>query len=86
VAEHVDRDALGAYLQSRGVESRVYFPPIHLQPYYRTRYGYREGAYPVSEAAGRTALALPFFNNMTEADVEHVAGVLKEGVHICAKG
>jgi len=81
----VDRDALSQFLAQRGIENRVYFPPIHLQPFYRNRFGYQEGAFPVCEAAGRTTLALPFFNDLTQEQVERVAGALREGVHACAK-
>jgi perosamine synthetase len=85
VAEDVDRDALGRFLQERGIDNRVYFPPIHLQPFYRSRFGYRDGQFPITEAAGRTALALPFFNDMTDAQIDRVAGALREGVLACAK-
>jgi perosamine synthetase len=84
VVENVDRDALSRFLTQRGIENRVYFPPIHLQPFYRRRFGYGEGAYPVSEAAGRTALALPFFNDLTAGQIGRIAEALQEGVFACA--
>ncbi|MGQ0571681.1 MAG: DegT/DnrJ/EryC1/StrS family aminotransferase [Armatimonadota bacterium] len=85
VADGIDRDALGQFLTERGIENRVYFPPVHLQPYYRKRFDYAEGAFPVCEAAGRTTLALPFFNDLTEEQIGRVAEALQEGVHACAK-
>jgi len=85
VADGIDRDALSQFLTERGIENRVYFPPIHLQPYYRKRFGYADGAFPVCEAAGRTTLALPFFNDLTEEQIGRVAEALREGVRACAK-
>lgn len=85
VADGIDRDALSQFLTERGIENRVYFPPIHLQPYYRKRFGYADGAFPVCEAAGRTTLALPFFNDLTEEQIGLVAEALREGVQACAK-
>ena len=74
----VDRDALARRLEAVGVPVRPYFLPIHLQPYIRERFGYREGDFPVTEDLGRRSLALPFSGVMTEAQVEHVCGVIRD--------
>ena len=41
-----------------------YLPSIHLQPYMRERYGFREGLCPVAEDVSSRSLALPFFNGL----------------------
>ncbi len=76
----LDRDAVARHLSQRSVETRVYFPPIHLQPLYRDRFGYATGMFPIAESAGRDALALPFFNGLTREQVNAVAAALREGV------
>jgi perosamine synthetase len=73
----VDREAIIESLASRGIPSRAYFPPLHLQPYIRERFGTREGMLPVTEDIARRTLALPFHNNLTEAQVERVVAALK---------
>jgi dTDP-4-amino-4,6-dideoxygalactose transaminase len=65
-------------LQERGVPSRPYFTPIHLQPFYRQQFGYAPGDYPVTEELGRISLALPFSSIMTESQVESVCDALRE--------
>ena len=67
----VDRDAVIARLGERGVASKAYLPCIHLFPHLR-QLGYREGQFPVAEAAAADSLALPFFPAMGEAQVERV--------------
>jgi len=79
-----DRDRVMAYLASRGIASRPYFQPIHLQPFYRERFGYRGGELPVTEAAGRSCLALPFYGLMTADQVDTVATALEEALACCA--
>lgn len=71
------RDALVERLRARGIGCAPYFPSIHLQPYYRERFGYASGAFPRCEAASDRTLALPFFTAMTEADVARVADALR---------
>ncbi|HEU4599543.1 MAG TPA: DegT/DnrJ/EryC1/StrS family aminotransferase [Solirubrobacterales bacterium] len=66
-----DRDAAIARLAERGVAAKAYLPCIHLFPHLR-ELGYREGQFPVAEAASAESLALPFFPAMTEAQVDRV--------------
>ena len=66
-----DRDAVIGRLAERGIASKAYLPCIHLFPHLR-ELGYREGQFPVAEAASADSLALPFFPAMTEAQVERV--------------
>ncbi|MDQ7794918.1 MAG: DegT/DnrJ/EryC1/StrS family aminotransferase [bacterium] len=79
----VDRDAVMARLAERGIPSRPYFQPIHLQPFYRERFGFRGGELPVTEAAGRSGLALPFHGRMTAGDVDLVVSALEEELGRC---
>ncbi|MFN2489701.1 MAG: DegT/DnrJ/EryC1/StrS family aminotransferase [Actinomycetota bacterium] len=72
VGEGIDRNAVITELAEVGIPSRAYFTPIHLQPFYVERFGYRRGDFPVAEALGATCLALPFSGVMSEEQVDHV--------------
>jgi perosamine synthetase len=80
LAPEIDRERVMAALAARGIDSRPYFPPIHLQPLYRQQFGFRPGAFPHAEAAGRELLALPFHGNLGDDDVEWVCASLAEEV------
>ena len=75
----VDRDATVARLAERGIASKAYLPCVHLFPHLR-ELGYREGQFPVAEAASARSLALPFYPAMGEAEVERVVEVLAVAV------
>jgi len=81
LAAPLDRDAVITALERRGVPARPYFPPIHLQPFYRQRFGFKPGDFPIAERAGASTLALPFFGTMTERQVDTVCGTLLEVLH-----
>ena len=66
------RDEVMGELQSAGIGTQVHYIPVHLQPFYRERYGYREGDYPEAERYYERALSLPLFPAMTDEDVRHV--------------
>ncbi len=76
----VNRDNVIEYLNQEGVQCKPYFTPIHLQPFYKDMFGFKEGDFPVTEdVAGRT-IALPFFNNLKEEQIDYVVEKLKEGL------
>jgi len=77
----VDRDALIAELGARGVASKPYLPAIHLESFYRERFGHREGEFPVCEDVAHRSLALPFYPELSEGQVARVAGALAELAH-----
>lgn len=72
-----ERDNIIFGLRARGVACRNYFPPIHLQPFYREKFGYRAGQFPVTEAAAERTIALPFFASMREGEVDEVVTILR---------
>jgi len=76
----LDRDRVAARLEDAGVPTRPYFPPIHLQPYFVDRFGYRPGDFPVTEDLGARGLALPFSGVMTENQVAQVAEALSVAI------
>jgi perosamine synthetase len=76
----VDRDAAVRALRERGVESKPYLPAIHLMSFYREQFGHREGEFPVCEDVARRSLALPFFPELTESQVERVGAAVREVV------
>jgi perosamine synthetase len=74
----VERDAVVRALHERGVPSKPYFPAVHLMSYYRERFGHREGEFPVCEDVAARSIALPFFPQMTEGQVERVADAVRD--------
>jgi perosamine synthetase len=75
-----DRDRVIGALAARGVASKAYLPCIHLMPFYRERFGFREGRFPVAEQVSARSLALPFFIAMGEEEVERVCDALSEAL------
>jgi perosamine synthetase len=79
LADEIDRDAVIKRLRERGIDSKDYLPSIHLFPHIR-ELGYREGQFPVAEAASAHSMALPFFPAMSEAQVERVCAELAAAI------
>jgi perosamine synthetase len=73
----VDRDACVRELASHGIPSKPYFPAVHLMTYYREEFGHRDGEFPVCEDVAARSIALPFFPQMTEGQVERVGDAVR---------
>lgn len=72
------RDRIIMEMAKRGIQCGNYFQTIHLQPFYKKEFGYKEGDFPVAENISKRTLALPFFNNLKEEEIEVVVKNLKE--------
>ncbi len=59
-------------LRAENIGVNVHYIPVHLHPYYRERFGYKGGEFPVAEAAYEQLLSLPRFPAMADADVDDV--------------
>jgi perosamine synthetase len=70
------RERVIAHFEREGIGFNRYLPSIHLQPYMRERYRFREGMCPVSEDASGRTLALPFFTALEQGAQERVAEAL----------
>lgn len=72
------RDQLKMFLESKGVETLVYYgTPLHLQKA-ASKYGYVEGDFPNAEAQCRKVLALPHHQYLTENQILYVAEKINE--------
>jgi perosamine synthetase len=75
------RDQVKKRLAENGIETGIHYPrPIHLQVPYRQKYGYTEGAFPVSESLSNEVLSLPIFPTLTEDEVVRVCEALKKSL------
>ncbi len=73
------RDELADWLAERGIETRPFFVPLHRLPPYREPSRRRGDYLPVSERLGRTGLSLPVHAGLSEAELEHIAGLIRAG-------
>lgn len=64
-------------LKAAGIGSSVHWQPLHMQPYYRDRYGLVPEQFPVAASLWPRLVTLPLFPGMTKEDVELVAGAIR---------
>ena len=67
-----DRAQIFRALRAENIGVNVHYIPVHLHPYYRDRFGYAPGAYPIAEDAYERLISLPMFHAMSDGDVKNV--------------
>ena len=68
----IDRTEVFDALRAEGLGVNVHYIPVHLHPYYRDRFGYIGGEFPIAEAVYAQLISLPMFHGMTDEDVDDV--------------
>jgi dTDP-4-amino-4,6-dideoxygalactose transaminase len=74
----ISRDEFLDALQSRGVGVGVHFRAVHLHEFYRRRFGFARGAFPIAEAAGDGVISLPLYPGLTNEQVTRVAAACRD--------
>ncbi|MEW6049506.1 MAG: UDP-4-amino-4,6-dideoxy-N-acetyl-beta-L-altrosamine transaminase [Candidatus Zixiibacteriota bacterium] len=74
----VSRAKLMTEMRRHGIGTQVHYIPVPMQPYYRKRYGFKQGDFPVSEEYYAQALSLPMYPELTIHDIERVVTTLRD--------
>lgn len=80
LSSEINRDSVVARLNEKGIETRLSFPPIHLQPIYREMFGFKENDYPISEDVFSHFIDIPCWANMGKEAMCHVADSLLSSI------
>jgi len=75
-----DRNKAMHLLETRGIQTCIAFPSIHLQPFYRDLFGYRKGMLPVTEEVSDTILSLPIYAHIRRKDQGLVVQSLRDAL------
>lgn len=76
------RDRAGVFhaLRAENIGVNVHYIPVHLHPYYRKRFGFQGGEFPVAEGAYEQLISLPLFHGMSDRDVDDVIAAVAKVV------
>jgi perosamine synthetase len=76
----IDRSEMIEKLKEQGIGTSVHFIPLHIHPFYRDTYGYREDQFPVATQQYQRYLSLPIFPGMTDDQTDFVIEMVLHNV------
>lgn len=71
------RNKLISKLNQEGIQTKPYLPVIHLQPFMRKMFGFKEGDFPIAERVSQETLALPLYIGLKQEDIEYITNKIK---------
>jgi dTDP-4-amino-4,6-dideoxygalactose transaminase len=74
------REAVRDFLRDKGVQTSIHYEAVHLEPYYREKFGFREGMCPVAENMGASEITLPTYTQLTAKEQAYIITCVKEAV------
>jgi len=78
--KNTTRDFIISYLEKNGIQTKPYFPSIHLQKSFKDLFGFRPGNFPVSEEMSARTLAIPFHSKITMEEQTYVMNKLQQAL------
>ena len=73
---HMNRDEFMLKMKDKNIGTGLHYHAVHLYPYYREQFGFKEGDFPHAENAGNRIVSLPLFPDMTDAQHDRVLDVM----------
>jgi len=74
----INRNQFIEKLKEENIGTSVHFIPVHLHPYYRETFGFKEGDFPVAEGAYERVISLPLYPKMSDEDIERVIEAVRK--------
>ena len=72
------RDLFRGKLDEFGIQTSIHYDPIHLEPFYKKKYGYKKDDFPIAEKLGTSTITLPLYPHLTRPEQEYVIKKVKE--------
>jgi perosamine synthetase len=76
VDKHI-RNHLTDYLSTKGIQTKVYFNPIHSSIFYEKSFGYKAGDFPITEKISEQVLTLPMYPKLSFDEIDYIASSIK---------
>ena len=75
----LDKISFFRRMEKNGILLQVHYIPVHLQPYYKKSFGFKNGDYPIAEKFYENEVSIPIYPNLKKTEQEYVTDLfLKE--------
>ena len=77
---HIDDDLVSIFdeLSKKSIGVQVHYMPLHLHSFYKNKFGYKKGDFPIAEKYYNGAITLPLFPKMTNREVGYIVKTIKD--------
>ena len=72
----VDRKNVFLKLKDMGLNLQVHYYPVHLQPFYKKKFGFKRGDFSISESVYDRELSLPVYPDLSDEDLRYICDTI----------
>ena len=76
------RDAILQKMGQYGIGVAVNYRAIHLLTYFKKRFRFKKGDFPIAEDIGDKTLSLPFYSKLQDHEIDYIIKSIKEGISV----
>ncbi|MCX7876395.1 MAG: UDP-4-amino-4,6-dideoxy-N-acetyl-beta-L-altrosamine transaminase [Melioribacteraceae bacterium] len=74
----IDKKEFFYRLKENGVVFQVHYIPVHLQPFYRKKFGFKLGDFPIAEKFYEREISIPIYPTLTKKDLVFITNAIKK--------
>ena len=65
-------------MRENNIFVQVHYIPLHTMPYYKEKYGYKKGDFPIAENYYEREVSLPMYPTLSNEELEYVVKMIKK--------
>ena len=77
----MNKTKLFKVLNNKDIRLQVHYIPIHLQPYYMNRFGFKLGDYPVAEKFYEKEISLPIYYGLADSQADFIVDTINSCIN-----
>ena len=77
LSPEVKRQDFMEYLRSKGIQTSIHYPPIHLFSFYRQKFSTKEGDLPLTETVSRREVTFPMSPLLIKSEIDYITEIVK---------
>lgn len=81
----IDRSKFIDAMKAENIGTSVHFIPLHLHPFYRKKYGFKYGDFPIAENIYERTVSLPLYPSMKYSDLDDIVEAIEKIVNYFKK-
>ena len=73
-----DRKDFFDYMRENNIFVQVHYIPLHLMPFYKEKYGFKKGDFPIAEDFYSKEVSIPMYPTLTQDELDYIVSTIKK--------
>jgi dTDP-4-amino-4,6-dideoxygalactose transaminase len=69
-------------MKAKNINLQVHYMPVHIQPYYKKKYGFFSGQFPISEEFYSQQVSIPIYPSLKKSEIKYIIDCLLSSLNL----